>query len=87
MSTRPLPRDERIERFLNTLLRGIKEHTMFFRRIDDGLLYPSTAIRYWQEIASRTDDGRDVVGSKSAWVAIAYTSGRQYAGMLTAALH
>ncbi len=79
-------RDERIEKFLDTLPRGIKLHAGFWKSHEDGLLYPSVAIRYWLELPSKTDDGRDIAGSKSAWTCIAFTNGRQYAAILTEAL-
>jgi hypothetical protein len=80
-------RDQGIEQFLETLPRGIKQQVESMRSLQDGLLYPSTAIRYWQE---HPDDGLDWAGSKSSWVAIAFTADHgvrgRYASMLTEAL-
>lgn len=81
-----MAKNENIERFLATLPAGIKKHAEFMRSLQDGLLYPGVAIREWLEIRSKTDDGRDVGGSKSAWTCVAISTSRQYAGILTAAL-
>lgn len=80
-------RNENIDRFLATLPRGIKEAAGFTRKYEDGLLYPSIAIRHWLEIPSKTNDGRDISGSKSQWTCLCFTGSRQYAGILTAALY
>ncbi len=75
---------ERIQAFLATLPAGIKEYARFMVNREDGLLYPSTAIRFWQEVASKTDDGRTISASPSHWEVVGWTQGR---GWLASALH
>lgn len=80
-------RNENIERFLATLPDGIRQHVNLMRSLEDGLLYPSVAIRHWIEIQSETADGVPVKGSTSQWTVDAITNSRQYAGILTDALY
>lgn len=73
-----------IESFLITLPSGIQEAVRMMRSVNDGLLYPSQAIRYWYEVASLTDDGRTISSSGSKWQVAAWVSGR---GWIADALH
>ncbi len=73
-----------IESFLATLPPGIQEAARMMRSVEDGLLYPSQAIRYWYEVASLTDDGRPVSSSGSKWQVAAWVYGR---GWIADALH
>lgn len=79
-----LPRNERIEYFLETLPSGIQHAAQHMRSNEDGLLYPHTAVRMWREYPSQTEDGREIVGGGSHWECVGFVQGRGWLGEVLA---
>ncbi|GHO50329.1 hypothetical protein [Ktedonospora formicarum] len=75
-----------VDAFINTLPCGIKEYMHAIQDWQTKLIESPCAIRYWQEIPSRTQDGRSINGNKSHWACLALTNGWQDR-ILTTALH
>jgi hypothetical protein len=76
--------NEETKAYIETLPAGIIRQVKSMQRAEGR--YPSVGIRVWREMASKTEDGRNISSSGSYWDCIAFAGSRQEAGFLTAAI-
>jgi hypothetical protein len=76
--------EEETKAYIETLPAGIIQQVKSMQRAEGYL--PSVGIRVWREMASKTEDGRNITSSGSYWDCIAFAGSRQEAGFITAAI-